>query len=197
MYSIPSFRIGEEIARFAFEVNINQNALNWFIGFTNPSAGPWKKIHFRHVDKRIEIGRYERDEKRPDIILFNEVDGICIIIEAKDDYRKLLTEDQLQKSVEVYKKEKDRIINSSIRKWVVSKNVLFIFSLLWASNDLKSEFKIVRDELFKMSSNNQREPVLLIAVKMYNDNLSCFGDVILNGSNDDKLLNLMTSLNLK
>ena len=36
-----TFRLTEEIARWAFEV-VCKNSSDWYIAFTNPTAGPWK-----------------------------------------------------------------------------------------------------------------------------------------------------------
>jgi hypothetical protein len=38
-----SYNLTEEICRWSFEVHIKKLE-SWWIAFTNPTAGPWKKI---------------------------------------------------------------------------------------------------------------------------------------------------------
>ena len=63
------YRLTEEFARWAFEIVCKQSP-NWYIAFTNPTAGPWKAINA--FDKKGREGRiysFDAKDKRPDIIL--------------------------------------------------------------------------------------------------------------------------------
>ena len=51
--------ISEEIVRWSFEISVNRSD-DWLIAFTNPTAGPWKRITAPDSDgKRGEIHRFE------------------------------------------------------------------------------------------------------------------------------------------
>jgi hypothetical protein len=96
-----AFRLTEEIARWAFEVKLSQNN-DWHIAFTNPTAGPWKRItalNTNGIDG--EVHRFARDEERPDLLLVSDTHQMIIILEAKDSLPKLITDTQIRKSAQV------------------------------------------------------------------------------------------------
>lgn len=96
-----NFRLTEEIARWAFEIICHENP-NWYIAFTNPTAGPWKTIKgLDRNNKEGEVYRFELEETRPDIIIVNDTLKLIIVIEAKDSITKLTHKDQSYKSVQV------------------------------------------------------------------------------------------------
>ena len=89
------YNLTEEICRLSFEVH-TKKLNNWWIAFTNPTAGPWKKIEgFNKDNKKGEVFRYERDVPRPDIIIVNDKLKTIIIFEAKDNLAKLNVESQI------------------------------------------------------------------------------------------------------
>lgn len=99
-----SFRLTEEIARWAFEIICKENK-DWYVAFTNPTAGPWKTIKCLDKTKHEgEVYRFELEETRPDIVLVNDKLKIIVIVEAKDSIEKLTYGDQAPKSVEVVDK---------------------------------------------------------------------------------------------
>ena len=91
---MTEFTISEEIVRQSLEVKFRTNSKNmdeWFICFTNPTAGPWKKILFFTKDKNVvKVGGFGKEEKRPDLIIFSRKYKILLIIEAKDFLPELL-----------------------------------------------------------------------------------------------------------
>lgn len=96
-----SYRLTEEIARWAFEI-ICRGTSDWYIAFTNPTAGPWKSVKSRAADgTEGEIYRFGSNEERPNIVLVNDRLGIIIIIEAKDFLENLTAGRQISKSVQV------------------------------------------------------------------------------------------------
>ena len=96
-----SFKLTEEISRWAFEICINRHN-SWFIAFTNPTAGPWKRIMGRNSNGEVgEVHRFEREEMRPDLVLVCDELQVVLIIEAKDSLTKLLTDKQMDKSADV------------------------------------------------------------------------------------------------
>lgn len=97
-----TFSLTEEIARWAFEIHFPDDS-DWKIAFTNPTAGPWKTIKATNPSsgKIGEVYRFELEETRPDIVLFNDTLEIIIIVEAKDTLTKLLSSSQIKKNIEV------------------------------------------------------------------------------------------------
>lgn len=96
-----SFRLTEEIARWAFEVHVSSKK-DWEIVFTNPTAGPWKRLMASDAKgAKGEVHRFEREEDRPDLVLVSDKHKILLIIEAKDSLEKLCLKDQIKKSSDV------------------------------------------------------------------------------------------------
>ena len=97
-----NFRLTEEISRWAFEIRCRES-LDWYIAFTNPTAGPWKTIKGTdQFGKEGEVYRFELEQPRPDIILVNDKLRVIVIIEAKDSIEKLTSCYQAAKSVNVF-----------------------------------------------------------------------------------------------
>ena len=89
-----NFRLTEEISRWAFEIRCRES-LDWYIAFTNPTAGPWKTIKGTdQFGKEGEVYRFELEQPRPDIILVNDKLRVIVIIEAKDSIEKLTSEER-------------------------------------------------------------------------------------------------------
>jgi hypothetical protein len=103
----PEFKITEEVVRQSVEVGFKQSD-RWKIAFTNPTAGPWKMIKLGSYEGGHNL-RYEKEEDRPDLILFNRQAKLFLVFEAKDLIKKLIDESQIEKSVAVFKKEGKRL----------------------------------------------------------------------------------------
>ena len=72
---------------------------NWDIVFTNPTAGPWKRLEATNEQgERGEVYRFGRDEERPDIVLVSDLLESILIFEAKDSLTKLAAKSQVSKS---------------------------------------------------------------------------------------------------
>lgn len=113
----PQYKLTEEVVRQAVEVCFKQATPSWQISFTNPTAGPWKKIRIGSYVFGANL-RYGKEEDRPDLILFAQQAGIFLILEAKDGIQELLKSQtlegqvnytQLTKSMAVFEKEIKRI----------------------------------------------------------------------------------------
>jgi len=167
--------ISEEIVRFVLEVHIKQGAKDWSVAFTNPTAGPWKKIILNLAGDKLEVGRYEREEQRPDLIIFYAKYGVFIIIEAKDNFSKIYDATQIKKSIEVFLKEKKRLVNSKLLKKYTEKIKLkFVNGFLWFDTDANNA------ELFaKHYSKHAKidDPLLIINITKHGDDLTCLGKV--------------------
>lgn len=142
-------RLNEEISRWAFEIKIEQLE-DWKIVFTNPTAGPWKKIQVKNSKgQEGEVYRFKLEEKRPDIVAINDDLKLILIIEAKDDIEKLLNKEQLEKTVKVtediaiiLKETQNNIYWENRYKYDV------VLGLLWGSNDSLSTSEEI-NKLFK------------------------------------------------
>lgn len=144
-----SFKLTEELARWIFEVKI-KNSLNWYIAFTNPTAGPWKSIKCKDKNGNMgEVHRFLRDEERPDILLVNDELQIVLIIEAKDSLIKLKRASQAEKSVNVVL-ELGKILNTKKTNiyWNNRVDYKIITGLLWGSTSKSSPKEI--EELFEV-----------------------------------------------
>ena len=143
-----TYTLTEEISRWSFEVHIQKKNRFW-IAFTNPTAGPWKRIESHNKEKiRGEVYRFDREEKRPDIILINDYLKTIIIIEAKDNLEKLNKSDQINKSCEVTYNISKMLKNLKNNKfWLNRHSYKIINGLLWGSlkksnmKDIKKVFQ--------------------------------------------------------
>lgn len=153
------FNLNEEIARWATEVYIKKNPeLGWWVAFTNPTAGPWKKIVAQtESGTLIEIHRFTRDGERPDLILVNDRLKLILIIEAKDYIEKLITEDQMKKSIRVVSEMSNILGQIDNKEWQARKGYRIIPGFLWMcekSEDITKEDQIVRKSFQKLSSSS-------------------------------------------
>lgn len=157
-----SYEINEEIARWVTEVYIrNQQKNGWWIAFTNPIAGPWKKINALNGEGvPVEIYRFEREGERPDLILVNDIYKLIIIIEAKDFYQKLVVDDQMKKSVRVIVDVSKILKDCRNEYWVGRSAYKILPAFLWFTPEISNileEDKKVRmafDKASKIGSKN-------------------------------------------
>ena len=178
--TIRNFRLTEEIARWAFEIICQQDD-NWYISFTNPTAGPWKTI--KCLDKAGNEGEvycFELEETRPDILLVNDKIGVIIIIEAKDSIEKLIAGDQAKKSVEVVNKLGEKLKKlSTNRFWAERAKYPIITGILWGSESESSKkdrdivFGKYHSEIAKYS-NIESGCIIGIETRRSGNGLKCF-----------------------
>lgn len=128
-----SYTPNEEIARWATEVYVKTHpGLGWWVAFTNPTAGPWKKIvALSELGVFTEIYRFGQTEERPDLILVNDRLESILIIEAKDRYDKLNNPTQMSKSVRVINNITDILSDPINTIWRSRSDYKFIPSFLW------------------------------------------------------------------
>lgn len=173
--------LNEEIARWAFEILFRNNK-TWKIAFTNPTAGPWKTIKAlaKETEKEGEVYRFNLEEERPDIIMYNDDLETVIIIEAKDSLNKLIKNSQAEKSAAVVV-ELGSILQSKRDNyyWKGREHYRIILGLLWGCTD-KREKENTRNYLFDYYHKLvEREKVvfsdIIIGVEtLYKDeNLQC------------------------
>ena len=172
-----TYNLNEEIARWTTEVYIKKNPkLKWWVAFTNPTAGPWKKVTVPSEEGTdIEIYRFVREEERPDLILVNDNLKVVLVVEAKDYVEKLIVGDQMTKSIRVIE-EMTRVLNQSENlHWKNKKNYKIIPSFLWMcknSSNIQKECDIIQKE-FIAKWNGPRQSILNIVIsKDDNENLT-------------------------
>lgn len=161
----------EEIARWSTEVYIKTHPeLGWWIAFTNPTAGPWKKIVGLSDDGAfVEIYRFIREEERPDLILVNDKLKTILIIEAKDYYEKLNTKVQMTKSIRVIKDVMQILTKSKNPIWKSRLTYNFIPSFLWMCLKMQNVFReCVAIQTIYSNLNEKKEELLNIVI--YSDN---------------------------
>jgi len=131
-----SYKLTEEIARWAFEIKIEENS-DWFIAFTNPTAGPWKRVTASNDKGEIgEVYRFSRRETRPDILLYNDKYEVILIIEAKDSLSKLIKDSQIEKSANVVLNLSNILKNKVENQfWKQRINYTVIAGLLWGAEE--------------------------------------------------------------
>ena len=178
------FQLTEEIARWTFEIQLRKST-KWFIAFSNPTAGPWKRIMASAVGggKAGEVYRFPRDDERPDLILVSDPFKIIVVLEAKDSLPKILVKDQMKKSCAVIRKMAQVFSALGTNPyWAGRSKYSLIAGLLWGASRQTAE-KIVKDcvldyaqELKRLSANVGNDFVVVEVVRSAaNDMLECFG----------------------
>lgn len=174
-----NFRLTEEISRWAFEV-VCKNNPDWYIAFTNPTAGPWKTIKCTNAyGEEGEVYRFELEETRPDILLVNDKLRVVMIIEAKDSLAKLISGDQAPKSVEVVGTLAEILRGKKSNSfWSYRSNYTIVVGLLWGAERPSTNYE--RQEVFnryfdEMESYKSFEKDLIIGIETcrHNDGLIC------------------------
>lgn len=137
----------EEIVRWTFEVHVNNNSTakeNWFLAFTNPTAGPWKRVVAPdRSGAMVEVARFGRDEERPDLVLVSDVLRLNLIIEAKDDLSKLVAEVQMKKSLGVIRDLGQRLKTCTGETWQERAAYRIIPGFLWGGARPETELALV------------------------------------------------------
>ena len=165
----------EEIVRWAFEVVLKDNVTaskNWFVAFTNPTAGPWK--HATAPDSKglgVEILRFGREQGRPDLVLVSDALRLSVIIEAKDDLTKLITETQMRKSIAVIRDLGRRLKSRTVKVWRTRARYPIVPGFLWAGSNPESEFKLVLSSYDSYVGSQRGKPVIGVCVVKTNGSL--------------------------
>lgn len=107
-YTRP-YTLTEEIARQAVEVIFRDAATDWYVAFSNPTAGPWKLIRLQVKGSAIQVGTYLKEELRPDLILQSPRNRQLLVLEAKRSVDELLRPGQLRRTADVFAAETERL----------------------------------------------------------------------------------------
>lgn len=126
--------VTEEVARWVFEVHL-MGTTDWFIAFTNPTAGPWKRVLAPNAAGITgEVHRFERESTRPDLICVSDNYHAVLIVEAKGRIASLLTGTQLTKSSNLVHELGEILRNKSENEYWQQRATYTIFcGLLWGA----------------------------------------------------------------
>jgi hypothetical protein len=172
-----TYNINEEIARWATEVYIkNHPESNWWIAFTNPTAGPWKKIVVPlKKGNTVEVYRFAREEERPDLILINDTIKMILLVEAKDSCEKLIAKVQMTKSCRVISAISKALRECPSEHWGARKEYRIKASFLWWCNEKNLALNEVEkvEESFNQCAPTDidHKPLHIIIFKDNADNL--------------------------
>jgi len=170
------YKFTEEFARWAFEIKC-QETNDWYIAFTNPTAGPWKAI--TAIDKNGEEGvvyTFDSHEKRPDIILVNDKLKIVIIVEAKSNIKDLTADDQCEKSTKVVAEIGKQLQKARTNTFWGKRYMYHVFlGLLWgnentiSSSQYNTLFDSYHNEILKYENIDKRA---IIGIEVVKDELA-------------------------
>lgn len=182
---VYNYSISEEIARWSFEVFLDHKSSGkWWIAFTNPTAGPWKKITSKNeAGKLIEVYRFSREEDRPDIVAVSDEMKQIIIFEAKDYAHRLVGEVQMKKSAQVIVDMEKVLKAVNVDAWNIRKSYDIIPGFLWFSESneksiaetklVTQTFLEIRDQLDQSSETSKEMPVNVV-IRETEDGLTPF-----------------------
>jgi hypothetical protein len=136
--------LSEEIVRWGFEVAL-QSAQDWKIAFTNPTAGPWKKISGTSKEGKVgEVHRFEIDESRPDLVIYSDSNKAVIIIEAKTSISGLVDRDQITKTSQMYSRLTEKLQSCAHNSyWNDRASYAYYLGLLWGTEKFNENAEIL------------------------------------------------------
>lgn len=184
------YQLTEEVARQAVEVALKTGA-EWHVSFSNPTAGPWKMIQLP-PEYGSRIFRYGKEEDRPDLILVSPSNKVGLVLEAKDSLTKLLSGGQLEKSIQVFRKEMDRFIG------VVPHDFLWVCGYVYPISDaderLHGLLMARHDALAARTGDRRVVPSVHLAVRTDGDGDLHVGAECHDFEDDEQRLLLLTAL---
>jgi hypothetical protein len=138
------------VVRWAFEVKIKSSS-KWDIAFTNPTAGPWKRVTSKDKAGNIgEVHRFAIDEKRPDLILYSDAFKTVLIIEAKTTLQGLTNENQILKTCDLFTRLRTLLESKGDNEfWSERAKYKYELGLLWGKvNESREEIGAVSQSFF-------------------------------------------------
>ena len=164
--------LSEEIVRWGFEVGIAESK-SWKIAFTNPTAGPWKRV--MALDSQGiegEVHRFEIDETRPDLVLYSDEFETVLIVEAKTDIRGLLDHSQAAKTAELFLRLR-RLLTSKAENdfWGQRSHYRYELALLWGETDDQSNSTSNLSSLYQNNLKGSTKDLVFIRGKFVDETL--------------------------
>ncbi len=147
----------------------------WQEWFSNPTAGPWKRIGIPGISSLDGTG-FEKEETRPDLVLYhNQNEPKILILESKDNIGKLIDSSnnnaQLKKTCKVFsdisiKLEKliEKSTDKQILKLLDSANYICGY-VIGDSSNLSTELEKLKKLHFKFIDKSEFPFFVIITVK--------------------------------
>ncbi len=125
-------KLSEEIVRWTFELACQNNKTR-YIAYTNPTAGPWKRVRGPVSEGEYEIHTFRKEESRPDVIIVCDTLRAIYILEAKDTRLKLdaNTINKTYLLSNTFKRLFSRFTGN--QKWIVRANYSVVTGFLFGS----------------------------------------------------------------
>jgi hypothetical protein len=164
--------LSEEIVRWGFEVGISESK-NWKVAFTNPTAGPWKRV--MALDSQGvegEVHRFEIDETRPDLVLYSDKFETVLIVEAKTDIRGLLDASQASKTADLFLRLKKLLTSKEENNfWGQRSQYRYELALLWGETDDQSNATSDLASLYQNNLKGSAKDLVFIRGKFVEETL--------------------------
>lgn len=173
----------EEVARWAFEICLEGSDSDWFVAFSNPTAGPWKTISGLDRDGTLtSIHRFGQTDERPDLVAVSDTHSAIVVVEAKGKLADLDTTDQIAKSARVVR-EMAQVFSAlnSDEAWERRAGYRVIGALLWGVSgkaDTSAEHRVLtafRDELGSLSGVDSRVVLGIVSTQDGSGTVACTG----------------------
>jgi len=161
-------------------VVVRGKSLGWEEWFSNPTAGPWKRISIPGITDLDQRG-FGKEETRPDLILFHDGDcPIVLILESKDDIKKLFdsSDIQLEKTSKVFENMEDRVkklilSSKNIKIKNLASKILYVCGyVVGDSTVLKSKIPNLKKIHLKFANRDHFKNFVLFTVKKKKYDLS-------------------------
>jgi len=166
-------QLSEEIIRWGFEILLHSRD-DWEIAFSNPTAGPWKRVMATSpANERGEVYRFAVNERRPDLVLVSDKHKRVVIVEAKTRFNQLATDNQVSKTAAMYVALRERLRSLKYNDyWEHRCDYQYHLGLLWGPTtpDVNALNNLLR-RYFK-AINDTQSPIMCIAADYVKDELS-------------------------
>lgn len=178
--SVRRFTLTEQVCLQTLLVLARRNG--WQEWFSNPTAGPWKKVMIPGVGDRENI-RFEKEEDRPDMIICSIAKRVMLVLEAKDDIRKLAQPAAITKYVSMFNSVKTRmtgILETHGDRLLGGRGCDTLVGYVFPSSDLDSP-RVDELSVSHLTETRRRNLQQLAPHVLFGVSQASNGDLILSG----------------
>ncbi|GAC1609883.1 MAG: hypothetical protein NVS3B3_17360 [Aquirhabdus sp.] len=155
-------KLSEEIVRWTFELACQNNKMR-YVAFTNPTAGPWKRVLGQVSEGAYEIHTFGKEESRPDVIVVCDTLRAIYVLEAKDG-RVKLDSDTINKTYLLSETFKERFAKfTGNEKWIIRANYNVITGFLFGSSAERADDE-ANQFLLKCSTESKRKSLPYVCI---------------------------------
>jgi hypothetical protein len=165
--------MSEEIVRWGFEIQVHKSE-DWYIAFTNPTAGPWKRLLAKSANGVLgEVHRFAVDEKRPDLVLVSDRYETVLIIEAKPTVAGLANQEQMSKTADLFLSLSGLLRSKSGNEfWGEKSEYCYQQGLLWSPTATDNTNRRALSEGYLSKIGDSITDVLCIEGELSNDSIT-------------------------